>query len=67
MEFVRKDLLQRASTDEKRVLDNFLRRMKALGVIHPAPDGGPGSYEFNNLLHYFYFAIEARRASGEPS
>jgi hypothetical protein len=45
MEFVRKDLLQRASTDEKRVLDNFLRRMKALGVIHPAPDGGPGSYE----------------------
>lgn len=66
MEFKRKDLLQRASADERRVLDNFLQRMKALGVIHSSPDGGPGSYEFSNLLHYFYFSLEAKRASGEP-
>ncbi|MGH8011872.1 MAG: AAA family ATPase [Candidatus Binataceae bacterium] len=62
MRFKRRDLLSSSSTDEKRVLDNFLRRMKELGVIRNEQDGGPGAYTFCNRLHYLYFRINAQEA-----
>ena len=57
---VRKDLDGR----EVKVLDNFLRRMRTLGVVRPDPEGGPGAYRFDNLLHYLYFRLAAQRAPG---
>ncbi len=60
--FKRSDIRGRLSNDEARVLDNFLARMKALGVVRPDPEQGPGAYCFENLLHDVYFNMEASRA-----
>jgi hypothetical protein len=57
--FTRKSLLKDASQDEAKVVDNFLSRMKELGVIHADADGGPGAYTFSNRLHLVYFQMEA--------
>lgn len=61
-QFQRADALARLSGDEKRVLDNFLRRMTQLGVIVRDQDKGLGAYRFANMLHYLYFWLEAERA-----
>jgi hypothetical protein len=60
--FRRADLLKALSAEEKKVLDNFLNRMRKLGVILPDSEGGPGAYRFSNQLHALYFSIEAQRA-----
>jgi len=60
--FNRSELRVRLATDEQKVLDNFLARMKQLEVIRSDPDGGPGAYRFGNQLHYLYFWLEAERA-----
>lgn len=60
--FRRSDLSARLTAEERRVLDNFLTRMKRLDVIRRDPDGGPGAYRFGNHLHYVYFWLEAARA-----
>ena len=54
--------------DEDRVLDNFLTRMKRLGVVSSAVERGRGDYVFPNRLHWLYFTLEAERAkeSNEP-
>lgn len=64
LEFKRRELRAKLSTDEARVLDNFLSRMKKLGVVRPNPEAGPGAYRFANILHYLYFGLEAERARG---
>ncbi len=61
-EFKRSALQERLDTRQKTVLDNFLTRMKDLGVISPATNRGPGYYDFVNRLHWFYFWMEAQRA-----
>jgi hypothetical protein len=57
--FRREDIVKRLGNEERRVLDNFLQRMRRLGVL--VADKGRGAYRFRNLLHFFYFAMEARR------
>lgn len=57
--FRRRDLLDLLSSDEANVLDNFLKKMKQLGVIAVDPEGGPGAYRFQNLLHHLYFYLDA--------
>ncbi|MFN3532321.1 MAG: hypothetical protein ACK41Q_07400 [Candidatus Brocadia sp.] len=42
-------------SEEGKVFDNFLRRMKDLGVICKDKERGPGSYEFTNELYYLFF------------
>jgi len=66
MSFHRRDLLKRLSDDEAKVTDNFLRRLKKLGVLRSDPEGGPGAYRFDNLLHKVYFWMEANRAYASP-
>lgn len=61
-QFQRADALARLSGDERRVLDNFLRRMTQLGVIVREQERGPGAYRFENMLHCLYFWLEAERA-----
>jgi hypothetical protein len=53
-----KDLLDEA---EGGALDDFLDRMKELGVIVPEPEGGPGAYRFSSMLHLIYFKLDAAR------
>jgi len=65
--FRRGDLRKRLTRAEAGVLDNFLMRMKRLGVIHADPEGGVGTYRFSNLLHYLYFSLEAERAKKSES
>jgi len=60
--FTRNDVRSRLSAAEQKVLDNFLRRMRELGVIAADPERGAGAYRFTNLLHYLYFSLEAERA-----
>ncbi len=59
--FKRSDLPARLNAEERKVLDNFLHRMRRLDVIRPDPDGGRGAYCFGNHLHYLYFWLEALR------
>lgn len=60
--FKRADLLKSVSEEEKKVCDNFLNRLRKLGVILPDKEAGPGAYRFSNQLHAVYFKIEAIRA-----
>ncbi len=62
MRFRRSELVDRLTDDEKRVMDNFLRRMKQLGALDADP-GIRGGYRFPNLLHALYFWMEAQRTS----
>jgi AAA+ ATPase superfamily predicted ATPase len=63
--FRRADLLKLLGVEDKRVLDNFLNRLKELGVIVPDSESGAGCYRFTNRLHYLYFQIESRKAGAE--
>lgn len=62
MRFRRSELVNRLTDDEKRVMDNFLRRMKQLGALDADP-GIRGGYRFPNLLHALYFWMESQRTS----
>jgi len=64
--FKRGDLRKDLTSDEAKVLDNFLRRMKGLGVVKTDPEGGPGAYRFDNLLHYLYISLASSRAQKAP-
>jgi type II secretory pathway predicted ATPase ExeA len=59
----RKDLIAKLSPDERRVLDNFLRKMRQLGVLRPVRELGRGVYEFTSLLYLLYFWFETQRAT----
>jgi len=61
--FLRTELITKLNPDERNVADNFLRRMKNLGVL--VPDEQRGAYRFPNQLHALYFRIEAERARRE--
>jgi len=60
-QFRRAEIMRRLPPAEKRVLDNFLNRMKRLGVVVPDAERGRGAYRFINRLHYLYFWMEAQR------
>jgi hypothetical protein len=63
--FKRANIIQRLNQNERQVFDNFLQRMQRLGVIVPDEESGRGAYRFRNLLHFFYFGLEAQRAKEE--
>ena len=58
--FNRQDIVQNLRGD--KVLDNFLHRMRELGVLIPAVERGQGWYMFSNDLHRLYFSIEAQKS-----
>jgi hypothetical protein len=64
--FKRQDITQNLRGDEVKVLDNFLHRMRELGVLISAPEKGAGlaapvGYRFSNDWHRLYFSIEAQK------
>ena len=63
MRFRRSELMKRLSGDEKKVMDNFLQRMKRLGALETDPEV-KGGYRFPDLLNMLYFWMESQRISG---
>ena len=56
LSFQRAELRERLTPGERRVLDNFLRRMKQLGALEEDPEVR-GGYQFPSLLHGLAFAL----------
>jgi len=60
--FRRSELMERLTGEEKKVMDNFLQRIKRLGALETDPET-KGGYQFPNLLHALYFWMESQRIS----
>ena len=60
--FRRSDVLARLDRENKPVLENFLRRMKEIGVIESDPEVR-GGYCFPNRLYALYFNMDSLRHS----
>lgn len=58
--FRRKEVESTLSDKEKKVFDNFLRKMRQLGVIQSDPDKGPGDYVFTNDLYPVCFHFKGQ-------
>lgn len=52
--FQKKDVESRLSSNDRKVFNNFLRRLRELGVLY---SDGRGGYRFVNNLYYFYLII----------
>jgi len=64
MQFQRSELVERLTSEEKKVMDNFLQRMKHLGALTSDPETR-GGYRFQNHLHALYFWMESQRTKRE--
>ena len=60
LDFRRAELRERLTSEEQRVLDNFLRRMKKLGALEEDPEVR-GGYRFPSLLHRVAFTLAGNR------
>jgi len=58
--FRKRDMLLELDDSEKRVFDNFLAKMKRLGVIMPFREMGSACYKFANPLYMLYVMLESR-------
>lgn len=61
-EISRKKMLAKMSESEKKNFDNFLQKMKKLGVVKEGEDRG--EYVFTNDLYDLYVRMEARKEEG---
>lgn len=59
--FKRQELLKEAPEKEQKNLDNFLRRIKKLGIIDDTE--AQGEYRFVNPLYHLYVWFEANKAA----
>ncbi len=57
--FSKADLLRRISPEQAKVLNNFLQKMKQLGVVLQSPDMGRGHYRFASELYALFFYLQA--------
>jgi len=65
--FQRQDILRKLPEEQKKVFDNFIRRMIQLGVVRIREEAGPGHYEFTSELYTLFFWIQAaaeRKSTG---
>jgi hypothetical protein len=58
--FRKSKIESKLSEEEKKVFNNFLRKMRELGIIVPDIEGGRGSYRFVNVLYPVYIWMESR-------
>jgi hypothetical protein len=63
--FTRKELMEKLNKSEKKVLDNFLQKMKDLDTIEQDIEKGRGTYRFVNLIYPLYIWIESERDKKE--
>jgi hypothetical protein len=62
MSFTKKNIEEKLTESEKRVLDNFLTKMKKLGIIEMDLEGERGTYRFVNSIYPIYIMIESQEA-----
>jgi hypothetical protein len=60
--FTKQGLFGRISPDEGAVLNNFLQKMKKLGVIQRSVEAPRGRYEFTSELYALFFWLQASAA-----
>lgn len=60
--FTKRDLEAALTSDEKKVLHNFLQKMRALQVIEQDPEAGRGCYRFTNEMYPVYIYMESMRS-----
>lgn len=61
--FQRKEILEKMTEEERKTFDNFLQRIKKLGIINETEIRG--EYRFINQLYHLYVWLEAFRAEKE--
>ena len=59
--FRKKEIEARLNEKERKVFDNFLRKMREQGVIVADIERGRGFYKFVNLLYAVYIWMESQR------
>jgi AAA+ ATPase superfamily predicted ATPase len=59
--FSKDELRKRLSQTEVKVLDNFLQKMKQLGVLRQPPEAERGVYEFVSELYPIFFWLQSIR------
>jgi len=59
--FSKDELRKRLSQTEVKVLDNFLQKMKQLGVLRQPPEAERGIYEFVSELYPIFFWLQSIR------
>ena len=61
--FTKKEIESELNEEERKVFDNFLRKMREQGIIVPDIESGRGSYKFVNMLYQAYIWMESQRYS----
>ena len=59
--FKKKEIESKLNAGERKVFNNFLRKMRELGIIVPDIEGGRGAYKFVNELNPVYIWLENQR------
>jgi len=59
--FRRKDVEEKLNESEKRVFNNFLRKMRDLGIIISNVEKGRGNYSFVNEIYPIYIWMESEK------
>jgi len=60
--FKKKEIESKLNAGERKVFNNFLRKMRELGIIVPDIEGGRGAYKFVNELNQVYIWLENQRS-----
>jgi hypothetical protein len=60
-DFTKSEVEAELSAEEKRVLSNFIQKMRHLGIISPDHEAPRGHYRFVNRLNPVYLHLEANR------
>lgn len=63
--FTRRQVADSLTSEELRVFDNFLRRLRELGVVEADPQGDRGAYRYTNLIFPVYMWLESQAHSRE--
>ena len=58
--FKKGEIESKLNEKEKKVFNNFLRKMRELGIIVSDIEGGRGSYKFVNELYPVYIGMESQ-------
>ncbi len=61
--FAKREIENKLSEDEKKVFNNFLTKMRKLGIIIPDMERGRGYYRFVNDLYPIYIWLESQKWS----
>ena len=60
LNFHKKEIESLLNKDEKKVFNNFLMKMRKLGVIEPDIEGERGTYRFVNEIYRMYIWMESQ-------